>query len=87
MYVRDRINRRRRRLQRVTAFVICAAQRILVGAPYYMKTYRKEIERSGVDLIYMARDKEKRRAVVNPPDSELSGSVKREEFRDQLRNS
>jgi len=51
-----------------------------------MKTYLKEIERSGVDLIYVARDKDKRRAVVNPPDGELSDSVKCEEFRDQLRN-
>ena len=46
----------------------------------------KEIERSGVDLICVARDRDKRRAVVNPADSELSGFVKCEEFRDQLRN-
>jgi len=86
LYLRGRIDRRRRRLQRVTAFMICTAQDILVGASYYMKTYLKEIERTGVDLIYMARDKDKKRAVVNPPDSELSDCVICEEFRDQLRN-
>jgi len=86
LYLIGRIDRRRRRLHGVTAFVIYVSQQILIGASYCKKMYLKEIERSCVDLIYMARDKDKRRAVVNPPDSELSGSVKCEEFRDQLRN-
>ena len=47
---------------RVTAIVICTAQQVMVGR--HIKTYLKEMERSGVDLIYMARDKDKRQAGV-----------------------